>query len=173
MDYINNLQRVVDFHGHTCPFVVVGTLISNFALDMLSSERSEDEEVLCIAENDSCAIDAVQAIAGCTCGKGNLFIRYFGKHVYTFGLRESGKALRIYFDPGVFRGLSFEEKIEKARSLDEGALRYRWVDMRFPPRAEVAPSLKCGRCGEYAKESSMVEVKGGKVCIPCSREGED
>ncbi len=165
---MKNLDKAVEFHGHLCPFVTVGTLISNFALKMLESERSEDEEIVCIAENNSCAIDAIQSITGCTLGKGNLIIKNYGKHVYIFGNRSTGKALRIYFNPEVFRGLSFKEKIEKARTLDESALSYKWIELEFPPKAEVRKSVKCDICGEYAKDTSITVRNGKKLCIPCS-----
>jgi len=165
---MKDLDKAVEFHGHLCPFVVVGTLISNFAKEKLGFERAEDEEIYCIAENDSCAVDAIQALTGCTLGKGNLIIKHYGKHVYTFGSRNSKKALRIYFNPEVFAGKSFQEKIELAKKLDYSALSSSWIDIEPPPRAEIRKSEKCDICGEYAKDTSLVKHGNKKLCIPCS-----
>ncbi|NIP44160.1 MAG: formylmethanofuran dehydrogenase, partial [candidate division Zixibacteria bacterium] len=55
-------------------------------------------ELVAVVENDSCAVDAVQVLTGCTFGKGNLFFRDYGKQVYTFFRRPSGDFLRIAID---------------------------------------------------------------------------
>ena len=46
-------------------------------------------------ENDSCAVDAIQVVTGCTFGKGNLIFFDFGKQSYTFASRDSGEAVRV------------------------------------------------------------------------------
>ena len=33
---------------------------------------AEDEEIVCVTENDACGVDAVQVLTGCTLGKGHL-----------------------------------------------------------------------------------------------------
>jgi len=40
----------------------------------------------------------IQYVAGCTAGKGNLIFRDYGKHVYTFYHRKTGRGIRIYAD---------------------------------------------------------------------------
>jgi len=90
-----DLKRVVAFHGHLCPGVLIGYRATKAGLAALGAERAEDEELIAIVENDSCAADAVQALAGCTFGKGNFFFRDYGKQVFTFALRPSGRALCI------------------------------------------------------------------------------
>jgi len=46
-------------------------------------------------ENDTCGADAIQAILGCTFGKGNLYFKDYGKMVYTVFNRQNGRAIRI------------------------------------------------------------------------------
>jgi formylmethanofuran dehydrogenase subunit E len=58
-------------------------------------EKSVDEELVAIVENDSCSLDAVQVVTECTFGKGNLVFRDFGKHVYTFINKDTGDTVRI------------------------------------------------------------------------------
>src|SRR6266540_1461985 len=89
---------VVDFHGHSCPGLALGYRVSLRALREFGVDRSGDEELVAIVENNSCAVDAVQVMTGCTFGKGNLIFRDFGKQVYTFIRRPSGKGLRISID---------------------------------------------------------------------------
>lgn len=61
--------------------------------------RDKDEEIFAVVENDSCSVDAVQALCSCTFGKGNLLFLDRGKQVFTFFARRTGKGLRIYVSP--------------------------------------------------------------------------
>ncbi|MGA7627728.1 MAG: FmdE family protein, partial [Methanoregula sp.] len=85
----------VAFHGHSCPGLALGYRAARHALSVLHAERSEDEDLVAVVENDACGIDAVQAIAGCSVGKGNLILKDLGKHAYTFINRRTGSAIRI------------------------------------------------------------------------------
>jgi formylmethanofuran dehydrogenase subunit E len=98
---MKTFEDVVDFHGHMCPGLALGYKVSMFALKELG-ERASDEELVAIVENNSCAVDAVQVITGCTFGKGNLIFKDYGKHIYTFIKRPSrnrvaatGNSIRI------------------------------------------------------------------------------
>src|SRR5512147_1538276 len=97
----DDLRDAIQFHGHLCPGLALGYRVAKAALRELGAERPEDEELVAVVENDSCAVDAIQFITGCTFGKGNLIFRDYGKHVYTFYDRATGKAVRISED---FRG---------------------------------------------------------------------
>ena len=44
-----------------------------------------------VTETDMCAVDAIQALVGCTFGKGNLIFRDRGKVAFTFFRRSDGK----------------------------------------------------------------------------------
>jgi formylmethanofuran dehydrogenase subunit E len=80
---MKTFEDIVEFHGHVCPGLALGYRVSMFALKELG-ERALDEELVAIVENNSCAVDAVQVITGCTFGKGNLIFKDYGKQVYTF-----------------------------------------------------------------------------------------
>ena len=87
-------EDTIKFHGHACPGLALGYRVANLALKELGL-RARDEELVAIVENNSCAVDAIQFICGCTFGKGNLIFKDFGKHVYTFIRRPHSEALRI------------------------------------------------------------------------------
>src|SRR4030066_2552070 len=91
---MKTFDDIVDFHGHSCPGLAFGYRVALFALKSLG-ERATDEELVAIVENNSCAVDAVQVLTGCTFGKGNLIFRDYGKQAYTFIKRPSGEGLRI------------------------------------------------------------------------------
>ena len=63
--------------GHRCT-------CSNRSHQTVESLFSEDEEVVCVTENDACGVDGIQAILSCTAGKGNLKFRDTGKMAFSF-----------------------------------------------------------------------------------------
>jgi formylmethanofuran dehydrogenase subunit E len=88
-------NKVVEFHGHVCPGLAIGYRVAKYIKG--HCDKSEDEELVAIVENNSCSVDAIQRMLSCTFGKGNLIFKDFGKQVFTFYCRGNGKALRIYF----------------------------------------------------------------------------
>ena len=92
---------VTKFHGHVCPGSAIGYRAAEIAIRELSKTRSMDEELLAIVENDSCSVDAIQVVTGCTFGKGNLIFKDYGKQVYTFVNRDTGDSLRLSLNKGI------------------------------------------------------------------------
>ena len=96
---IKSFNDAVLFHGHSCPGLALGYRAAQYAMDALRAGRSDDEELVCIVENDACGVDAIQVVAGCSAGKGNLIFRDLGKHAYTFIDRHYNRAIRIVQRP--------------------------------------------------------------------------
>ena len=65
-------DKSVAFHGHECGGLTIGYKAALYAMELLDIDFSKDEDVVCITENDACGVDAIQAILGCSVGKGNL-----------------------------------------------------------------------------------------------------
>ncbi|VVB64925.1 FmdE, Molybdenum formylmethanofuran dehydrogenase operon [uncultured archaeon] len=86
---------VVEFHGHVCPGLAIGYRVAKYVKG--HCDKSEDEELVAIVENNSCSVDAIQRMLSCTFGKGNLIFKDYGKQVFTFYCMGDDKALRIYF----------------------------------------------------------------------------
>jgi formylmethanofuran dehydrogenase subunit E len=183
-----DFKKAAEFHGHICPGLAIGYRVAKYAKEHYP--RSKDEELVCIAENKSCSVDAVQSLLGCTAGKGNLLFLDNGKQVFTFYSRDQDRALRIYFKGDVFKNmdalrqkaaagkLTAEEKkeFEGLRSQvieailngkDEDLLSVKEVDIPAPEKAKIYPSLKCQECGEGFMEI-LGRTAGGKVlCKEC------
>ncbi len=183
-----DFKEAAKFHGHVCPGLAMGYRVAKYVKEHYP--RSKDEELVCIAENKSCSVDAVQSLLGCTAGKGNLIFVDNGKQVFTFYSRDQDRAMRIYFKGDVFRGmdalrqkaaagrLTQEEKkeFENLRSRviedilsgkDEDLLFVKEVDIPAPEKAKIYPSLKCQECGEGFMEI-LGRTAGGKVlCKEC------
>jgi formylmethanofuran dehydrogenase subunit E len=190
---MKTFDDVVTFHGHACPGLALGYRVSVFALKELG-DRATDEELVAVVENNSCAVDAVQVITGCTFGKGNLIFRDYGKQVYTFIKRPSGDGIRISIDWSspketgkvkqmwgrYIRGDRSREvlqavhdrkakKIKMIMSLaDRELLKVTKGKIELPDEAQVYPSLACALCGEKVMEPRARVKDGMIVCIPCS-----
>jgi len=184
----DDFKEAAEFHGHTCPGLAIGYRIAKYVKEHYP--RSQDEELVCIAENKSCSIDAIQFMLGCTAGKGNLLFKDYGKQAFTFYSRDKNKALRIYFRGGILKGMDelrqkmargelgpedrermaafrsqATEKVLSAR--DEDILTVVEVDIPAPEKARIHPSLKCEECGEEFMEI-LGRTAGGKVlCKGC------
>ena len=184
----DDFKEAAEFHGHICPGIAIGYRIAKYVKEHYP--RSQDEELVCIAENKSCSIDAIQFMLGCTAGKGNLLFKDYGKQAFTFYSRDKNKALRIYFRGGILKGMDelrqkmargelgpedrermaafrsqATEKVLSAR--DEDILTVEEVDIPAPEKARIHPSLKCEECGEEFMEI-LGRTAGGKVlCKSC------
>ena len=184
--------EVVEFHGHSCPGLALGYRASLRVLREFK-RRSEDEELVAIVENNSCAVDAVQVMTGCTFGKGNLIFRDFGKQVYTFLTRPSGKGIRISVDwkrppeteeekalweryAGGDRSKKVVQfvhnrkavKVQHILDMDEKELmKVTRPEEKLPPGAEIYRSIVCDGCGEKVAEPKVRIQDGKLLCIPC------
>jgi formylmethanofuran dehydrogenase subunit E len=68
-----DLDKVVAFHGHLCPGLLIGYRAAKAARQALGlAAPSQDEELVAVVENNSCSVDAFQVLLSTTFGKGNL-----------------------------------------------------------------------------------------------------
>ena len=114
---IHTWEECVAFHGHSCPGLTIGYKAALYAIRLLDLSFSEDEEVVCISENDACCVDAIQIMLGCTAGKGNLLFHMTGKMAFTFLNRETGKSVRILLKPQP-SGETRNEKFDRMQAAD-------------------------------------------------------
>jgi formylmethanofuran dehydrogenase subunit E len=192
---MKSFEEVVGFHGHSCPGLALGYRVAQTALREMKREAiSEDEELVAIVENNSCAVDAIQVMTGCTFGKGNLIFRDYGKQAYTFLRRPSGEAIRISIDfaapqeteeekemwkrysqgdrsPEVLKAVH-NRKAKKTKAIldaSEGELlKVSRVSVPLPLEAKIYQSISCAVCGEKVAEPKARLKDGTIVCIPCS-----
>ena len=189
-------SEVTKFHGHSCPGTAIGYRAGEIAIRKLLSSRAEDEELVAIVENDSCSVDAIQVVTGCTMGKGNLIFKDYGKQVYTFMNRQTGEAIRVSMkksideiDPAfssarkkVFSGSAGQKEMDEfvkakdaltERILEipvEELFKVESVEMEFPEEARIFKSIYCAQCGEPVAEHRARVENGEIVCIPCFNE---
>ena len=46
-------EKAIAFHGHACPGLAIGVRAATEAIKRLNLSFSEDEEVVCVTENDA------------------------------------------------------------------------------------------------------------------------
>ena len=165
-------EEVIRFHGHSCPGIAIGYRMAKAAMNRLLEERSKDEEIVAIVENNACGVDAVQLLTGCTFGKGNFIFKDYGKQVYTLYSRNTGKGYRV-----IFHGSNIPETVRNNREemqkwlLDadeKDIINITEVDIDEPEPARMVPSVKCEFCGEMVMDTRAKRVDGKYACIPCS-----
>ncbi|HWR88731.1 MAG TPA: FmdE family protein [Dissulfurispiraceae bacterium] len=196
---MKTFEEVVQFHGHSCPGLAIGYRVGQVALrEMDRKDISEDEELVAVVENDSCAVDAIQVMTGCTFGKGNLIFRDYGKQVYTFLKRPSGESVRISVEfpqpqeteeeKEMWRRYSEGDRSEevlaavhsrKARKTkmildadDAELFKMSRTGTALPAAARIYQSVRCEMCGEKVAEPKARLRDGKTLCIPCFERGE-
>lgn len=156
-------QSAVKFHGHECKGLAWGYKVATFAMEKLGIDRSSDEELVAIVENDTCTVDGIQVVTGCTFGKGNLIFKDYGKHVYTFFNRNTGKGIRISRKKGVEVDDIMLAKGDDLFEISE-------PKEQIPKKARIHKSIECVRCGESAMETRIRIYKSQYLCYPCYEE---
>ena len=137
-------------------------------MDLLGIGFSEDEDVVCISENDACGVDAIQVLLGCSVGKGNLLFHMRGKQAFSFYDRKSGKSLRLVLKDR-------PESVTREQSMDYYLSQtprdlFLVKDARpIPEEARIFRSYRCACCGEMTGENWIRLVDGEYRCLDCSR----
>jgi formylmethanofuran dehydrogenase subunit E len=186
------LELAIQFHGHICPGLLIGVRAAEFARQYLDVDQDYDEELVTIVETNSCGTDAIQAILGCTFGKGNLIFKDFGKNVYTVVSREKGRAIRMAQKFGATKGpdsdryrvlsrkadlndneISEKEYLlgvifEKIMSMPfEDLFNWQEVNIDIPEKAQIHPTIQCDGCGEGVMETRAAKTDKGWLCPSC------
>ncbi len=160
-------KKAVAFHGHACPGLAIGVKASEAAVLKLGIGQSEDEEIVCVTENDACGVDAVQAILSCTIGKGNLLYRGTGKQAFSFFNRTTGEKVRMCMKP---KNHEMDREAYMYYLLDapvEKIFEFSVPDFNLPEKARIFSTIYCDICGEGAPEHKMHLQEGKKVCEDC------
>jgi formylmethanofuran dehydrogenase subunit E len=180
--------------------LVYGYLVAKKAIELLDLDRSRDEEVVAISENDTCAVDALQLLLGTTMGKGNLILHNYGKNVFTVLNRSDKRAFRFSrrheykyegehpeefaeLEAAYAAGDATTEQRSRQKllkSLDllskpfEAVFDTDAVQIPEPSYAPLAPSEACAECGEMTMSTRLVDTHDSRrLCIPCAEASGD
>jgi formylmethanofuran dehydrogenase subunit E len=188
-----DFEAVLAFHGHLCLDIAMGYRVAKEALIQLAARGidTDSKSLVATVEGDTCAVDAVQALTGCTFGKRNLVPKLTGKPAYIWQHAASGEGVRIYvhywdrFDTdGNFRTTMRQAKSGQLSDADTANFETRHdaliqhilsapttelfrvipVDAPPPPKSGGFTSSPCPGCGEYVKDGLLTDG----LCNDCS-----
>ena len=160
-------ERCAAFHGHVCGGLTIGYQAALYAAKLLGLTFSQDEEIVCICENDACGVDAIQVMLGCSVGKGNLLFHLRGKQAFSFYNRKTGDSVRLVLRERP-AGMSREESFAYLQAHQpEELFDVKKTVIALPEAARMFRSVKCECCGEITAEN-MIRLENGKsVCLDC------
>jgi formylmethanofuran dehydrogenase subunit E len=173
-------KRCAAFHGHVCPGLSLGFKAAETAMENLKAQRSEDEEIVAIVENDACFVDAVQVLTGCTFGKGNLIFKDHGKMVLTLFSRNTGKGVRVAVLPDALKPDQNQstretppadrqkQMIHKILATPAARLfKIQAIQTSLPEKAVIHGSEPCAICGESTMKTKLEMKNAQKICRDC------
>ncbi len=160
-------EKAAAFHGHVCGGLTIGYKAALYAIKLLDIQFSRDEELVCVSENDACGVDAIQAILGCSIGKGNLLFHMTGKQAFSFYNRKTAKSVRLVLRPRP--NMSREESFKYLQGKEpEELFDIKEAHISLPERAHLFRSVTCAACGEEAAEHLCRLLDGKPVCLDCA-----
>lgn len=159
-------ERCASFHGHVCGGLAIGYQAARYATELLDLDFSDDEQVVCVAENDACGVDAIQVLLGCSIGKGNLLFHMRGKQAFSFYNRKSGKAVRLVLRDKPAE-ITREQSMDFFLSREPNELFVIREARCIPEPARIFRSYRCACCGEMVGENWVRMVDGEYRCMDC------
>ena len=160
-------EKCVDFHGHCCGGLRIGYAAAEYAMKLLNISFSDNEQVVCISENDACGVDAIQVMLGCSIGKGNLLFHMRGKQAFSFYNRKTGKSVRLVLKPKP-EGMTKEELFAYYQACNpEEMFQVKEATIYLPEKAKLFDSYTCDCCGEVTGANWIRLAGEKKLCLDC------
>lgn len=188
------LEESIRFHGHMCSGLALGFRASQLALRILDTDGARDDLIVAV-ETDTCSVDAIQMLTGCTFGNGKLSFQDHAKSAYSFWQAGRETVLRIVARPSpaaddpafwanfekVQRGtatseergaFSADQQTRSQRILeapDEDLFEVQEVAELQPARPLVTPPVVCDGCGEATMAHRVQNRAGTVLCVSCGQ----
>lgn len=187
------LQKALNFHGHKCIGLVLGTRIAIAGLEKLGiNDPDKARDLIVYIEIDRCLADAIQATTGCTIGHRKLKYMDYGKFAATFVDSSHHKAVRVSVREEarqlVNRYSQTQNGSDNARSISDKEEKQKMIEayskmpdnelLNFSKVSVTVPKLDlpgnpqrketCSVCGERIFDGREVTVKGNVMCRPCA-----
>jgi len=172
-DFEVYLKKSVDFHGHVCAGIALGTRISLAAMKALGLKAGvRNRNLIVYTEIDRCMTDAVQTVTGCSLGHRSLKYVDYGRFAATFVNLDTGRAVRATVKEHFSNESTIEATLNKlARIPDSELITMQEVAVNIPETDLPGPPVRkavCTACGENIMDGREVD-QGGKVfCRACA-----
>ena len=161
-------EKCVAFHGHSCGGLTIGYKAALYAMDLLDIEFADNEQVVCISENDACGVDAIQVMLGCSIGKGNLLFHMTGKQAFSFYDRSTGQSVRLVLKPKPLNMTREESFRYYQNTSPEELFEVKPTKLALPRGAKIFDSYNCDCCGEKTGANWIrLGADGKKLCLDC------
>jgi formylmethanofuran dehydrogenase subunit E len=186
-------KGAVDFHRHLCLDIAIGYRAAKVLMQEMGDQMKNMKELVALVGNETCAVDAIQEVTGCTFGKRNLYLTHIGKPVYILQNTKTGKGVRAYctywdtFDHEELRKVRKEatgptatpeqktafqkltdKKIAEILAAPESALfSVTHVTLPPPPKSGKYDAEACDACGEHTNIALLTEKEGKRRCKEC------
>ena len=184
-----------EFHGHRCPFMPIGYRMGKVAMERLGMSKVKDHGAFALSEMgighpQTCMMDGIQAVTGCTYGKLMMERLNYGKVAMILYVPGQG-AIRVSALP------EFQDELGKKEFF---AYRKKGIEPSQIPPSVVEEAVrvvletseekifkvgtlegftfsrpkssfnkgKCSSCGEYVFERYLRVMDGKQTCIPCA-----
>ena len=119
------LRRAGEIHGHYCPFLGFGVNAACTGLAHLGVLDSTGmEEIMAVVDCNSCFVDGIQAVSGCTFGNNAIIYRDLGKTAVIFYRRGDDTGIRLSVNRDAVRHPTEKDR-EDAEHLFTRAVRER------------------------------------------------
>lgn len=175
----NLWEKCAEVHGHECGGLTIGYKAALYAVELMGLERdeagfvSEWENLICIAENKACSVDAIRVILKCTEENGNLIFHLTDKQVYTILNKRTREAFRFTLKDRP-EGITRENSFAFYQSKEPADIFVAEpVQMPFPECVGKQAEYVCSCCGETAAASWIRFVQGKPLCLDCFAEQEN
>ncbi|AXV37838.1 MAG: formylmethanofuran dehydrogenase [Methanobacteriaceae archaeon] len=174
---IEQIDKVVPFHGHLSTGAFIGIQMLNLAFKLLDVKENERVYVTC--ETLNCLPDPFQIICGCTVGNKRLKVHDYEKMAITMNkmakIGESYvKGVRIFLDPSKTveypllhswymnkKKISHEDAISDLIEARDSVYSWEYVQVKVPKK-EKKNIVICEICNE-----SFISKDGGNICLGC------
>lgn len=179
MDRNQNLwDACVEFHGHQCGGLTIGYKAALYAAELLKLERgadgciSPDEDLVCVAENNTCSIDAIRMVLGCKEERGNLIFHMTGAQIFTVFDRRRRQAVRLELKAAP-QEITREKAFAYYQSREPRDLFLQQpVNISLPENTREQRTYVCSVCGETGSANWFRFVDGKSLCLDCFAEQE-
>ncbi len=163
-------EQCAEFHGHECGGLTLGYKAALYILECLGLAPGEPADLICVAENNVCSVDAIRVILGCTEQKGNLLFHLTGEQAYTCFDKRTRAAVRVVLKDRP-EGLTREASFAYYQSREPQELfAAEPVTMTMPAVAGSNETLVCSVCGETGSADWFKVVDGKILCLDCAEE---
>lgn len=183
----HQLEKAFTFHGKPCGGTVIGVRMAMLGLKLIGitdPKGTQRKDIMAVAENDRCSIDAIQHVTGCKVAARALKLKDYGKVAATFVNLKTGKAVRIVC-PEETRQIVEKYKPAEGEKKDRTIAGYKNIplgELFYAQEVSVSfdeddmpgharSRIKCGRCGEWVSDHRERDVNGETLCTTCAEGG--